>query len=155
MLPHDEQAGPIPALAHAMNLYSTIVSLHVITAILGLGPLALLAAVVTRAPAGGLPLDRGLNMMRWIGWSLAGMFATGAAIIALTHGALGETRWMRVSFALFVVLGALHGLARRRLKRALEAENRAAAEIARLGPLLWTMCALVAAITYLMEAKPW
>ena len=75
-----------------MNLYSTLVSLHVVSAIFGLGP-----------------------------------------------------------FVLFVLLGALHGVASRQLRRA----HRKTLQLPRsLNPTLRTMCGLVVAITYLMEAKP-
>lgn len=82
------------------------------------------------------------------------MFVTGAIIIALTHGALGETGWMRTSFGLFLVLGALHGIARRQLRR-IRAADGSSVSTKPLGRILWTMCGLVIAITYLMEAKPW
>lgn len=134
-----------------MNLYSTVVFLHVLTAIFGLGPLIVLAAATSAPPEAAWPLERVAGLMRLAGWSLAGMFVTGAAIIALTHGALGETKWMRVSFGLFLGLGVLHGIARRKLRRAKESGGAAAG----LKALLWTMCAVVAGITYLMEAKPW
>jgi hypothetical protein len=82
------------------------------------------------------------------------MFLTGAILIAFTHGALGEMLWLRVSFGLFLLLGFLHGLARRQLKKARQSPATAFPSKA-LGQILWSMCAVTAAITYLMEAKPW
>src|SRR6266496_3484376 len=98
-----------------MNIYSTIVFLHVVTAILGLGSLPVLAVVSRRPMPAPVSWDRLAQFLRFVGWSLVAMFATGAVIIAFTHGALGETGWMRTSFGLFLLLGALHGLARRQL----------------------------------------
>lgn len=136
-----------------MNLYSTSVFLHVLAAILGLGPLTTLA-VVSSSPMPSMPVERFAQLLRVVGWSLVAMLVTGVFIIAQTRGALGQTGWVRVSFGLFVVLVALHGIVRRRLK-----SSRGAAPAITwprgLSPLLWTMCALVGAITYLMEAKPW
>ena len=134
-----------------MNFYSLVVFLHVLTAILGLGPLTVLAIVSTGPATASFSLDRVTQFMRLVGWSLAGMFVTGAMAIAFTRGALGQTGWMRVSFGLFLLLGILHGLARRRIKKTREAHL----PVQGLSPLLWSMCAVVAAITYLMEAKPW
>jgi hypothetical protein len=136
-----------------MNLYSTSVFLHVVTAILGLGPLTTLA-LVSSSTTSIMPVERFGQLLRVVGWSLGAMLVTGVFIVAQTQGALGKTAWVRVSFALFVVLGALHGITRRRLKRSLATAPSAALPQG-LSPLLWTMCALVGAITYLMEAKPW
>jgi hypothetical protein len=136
-----------------MNLYSTVVSLHVVTAILGLGPLTVLAVVTALRPPAPAPLGLIGSLLRIVGWSLLGMFVSGAALIALTHGVLGETGWMRVSFALFLVLGFLHGQVRRQLRRAQQAPSPAV--LAKSLPrMLWAMCAMVATVTYLMEAKP-
>jgi len=137
-----------------MNFYSTVVSIHVVTAILGLGPLTVLAVVSSRPVAEGLPWDRVAQFLRLIGWSLAGMFVTGAVIVALTHGALGQTGWLRASVALFLLLGLLHGLTRRHIRR-ICGTPPPLTSIKTLSALLWTMCAVIAAITYLMEAKPW
>jgi uncharacterized membrane protein len=135
-----------------MNLYSSFVFLHVITAIFGLGPLAFLAAASSRTGANWVPPDRFGRILNGVGVSLAAMFVTGAILIAFTHGALGETGWMRVSFGLFLFLAFLHGMARRQVRKM---TGTAAQPSATLRALLWAMCAVTAAITYLMEAKPW
>jgi hypothetical protein len=136
-----------------MNLYSTSVFLHVLAAILGLGPLTTLA-VVSSSPNPSIPIDRFAQILRVVGWSLGVMLVTGVLIIAQTHGALGKTGWVRISFGLFIVLGALQGIVRRRIKRSGNA-TPSAMLLRGVSPLLWTMCLLVAAITFLMEAKPW
>jgi len=137
-----------------MSLYSTLVFLHVITAILGFGPIAIFTF------GGKGPITRDLtvaqigHLMRWAGQSLGGMFLTGAGIVALTHGAMGRAWWLRIAFALFVVLGALQGVARSRLRKA-NANAAPAVVLQSIRPLCWGMCFLLVAITYLMEAKPW
>jgi hypothetical protein len=146
-------AGVVGHLFATMNLYSTLVFLHVVTAIFGLGPLASLAVVTTRSSSTLIPADRVARILRLVRWSLLGMFLTGAGIIALTHGALGQVLWMRVSIGLFVLLGVLHGVASGQVRRA---QRGSAPSLPKaLGSLLWSMCGLVGAITYLMEAKPW
>jgi len=76
------------------------------------------------------------------------MLVTGAGLIAMTHGTLGDTGWMRMSFALFLFLGLLHGLATRQLRRGKRAMPPGAPANS-LSRILWTMCAVVAAIAYL------
>jgi hypothetical protein len=137
-----------------MSLYSTVVFLHVATAILGLGPLTVLAVVTSRPTPAAVPWTRVGQFLRLVGWSLGGMFVTGAIIIALTRGALGETGWMRTSFGLFILLGALQGIARRQLRKILSAASQTLSTKP-LNTVLWAMCVVTAAITYLMEAKPW
>ena len=136
-----------------MNLYSTTVFLHVLAAILGLGPLTTLA-VVSSSSSSSISVARFAQLLRIVGWSLAILLVTGVLIIAQTHGAFGKAAWVRVSLGLFLILGALHGLVRRRLKSNQDAASSLALPRG-LSPLLWTMCTLVAAITYLMETKPW
>lgn len=136
-----------------MNLYSLLVFMHVLTAILGLGPLTALA-IASSMPAPLLPPAWFAQLLRVVGWSLGAMLVTGILIVAQTHGVLGKTGWVRASFGLFLLLGALQGIVRRRVKR-IAAATSPAVRARGLSPLLWTMCVLVGAITYLMEAKPW
>jgi hypothetical protein len=135
-----------------MQMYSVVVSLHVITAVLGLGPLAALAVIASRSDTGEFPPQRATALLRIVTWSLVGILVTGVIMIAFTKGALGRTRWMMSSVILFVLLGFLLGQARRVLRRALGATPSVIP--AALSRILWTMCAVVAAIVYLMEAKP-
>jgi hypothetical protein len=137
-----------------MNLYSSTVFLHVLAAILGLGPLTTLA-VVSSSPTSSMSVERFVQLLRVVGWSLVVLLVTGVLIIAQTHGAFGKAAWVRVSLGLFLVLGALLGLVRRRLKSSRDAAVSSVTLPKGLSSLLWTMCALIAAITYLMEAKPW
>ena len=96
--------------------------------------------------------QRATPLLRLVGWGLAGMLVTGVILVAFTKGALGQTPWMRASLVLFVLLGILFGYARRLLRRTMAATPSVIP--AALSRILWTMCALVAAIIFLMEAKP-
>ena len=136
-----------------MNLYSSLVFLHVLAAILGLGPLTALA-IASSSPAPAVPLAWFARLLRVVGWGLALMLVTGILLIMQTRGAYAGAGWTRVAVALFVVLGALLGIVRRRLRRSGQ-EAASGALPPGVRPLLWTMCGLVAVITYLMEAKPW
>jgi uncharacterized membrane protein len=153
MTPHHRRAH----ITMNPYLYPTIVFLHVATVILGLGPLTALLLSTSRTGAAAFSVDRTAQLLRIVGWSLPGVLLTGAAIIALTHGALGETRWMKLSFFLFLLLGALHGLARRTLRKLQTATTAPAPASSPANPLhriTWAMSALVVLITWLMEAKP-
>jgi hypothetical protein len=92
--------------------------------------------------------------MRITAWSLPAVLATGAAAIALTHGAMGESTWMKISFLLFLFLGFLHVLGRRILHKA-AAVTPPAPPPRSLAWTFRTMAVVIAAITWLMEAKPW
>lgn len=134
-----------------MNPYSLLVSLHVISAILGLGPLFALTLVASSSsPA--VPVAWLSRLSRVVIYGLGAMLVTGFLVIAQTHGAMARGGWVRVALGLFLVLCALQGLVSRRLRRA---RDGAPDQLPPgLGRLLWPMCGLVAAITWLMEAKP-
>ncbi|HKB89255.1 MAG TPA: hypothetical protein VKC60_01930 [Opitutaceae bacterium] len=134
-----------------MNIYSIVLDIHVITAILGIGPLAAAAALTTSGSSLQLlPLQR---IMSLVIWSIAVMLVSGCVLVALTHGALGETWWLRISFAMFLILGFLHARVRRSLRNA--GPTIDSALMRRVNRILWTMCLFVAAIAFLMQAKPW
>lgn len=137
-----------------MNSYSLVVSLHVIAIILGLGPVTTLVIATGGTPSPAFPYERIRRLMRITAWSLPAVLATGAAAIALTHGAMGESTWMKISFLLFLFLGFLHVLGRRILHKA-AAVTPPAPPPRSLAWTFRTMAVVIAAITWLMEAKPW
>jgi len=146
----DRRIRQIPP--NKMNTYSIILDLHVITAILGLGPLA---AVTILTGAGSSPQPLALRrIMRLVIWSLAVMLVTGAALVGMAHGALGNAWWwLRISIILFLLAGFLHSRVNRLLKNAGAAIE--AVPMGRIHRNLRVMCVCVAAIAYLMQAKPW
>ena len=71
-----------------MNSYSLVILLRILTAILGLGPLTVLAKVSAGPAAVSFSLDHVAQFMRPAGWSLAGMLVTranGLAAPAAAH----------------------------------------------------------------------
>ena len=137
-----------------MNSYFLIVTLHVAVVILGLGPVTVLVIATSGSPPTPFPYDHIARLMRVTAWSLLTVFVTGAAAIAMTHGAMGEGLWMRLSFGLFLFLGFLHGIGRRLLRRAQSLVPPAQPS----GSLRWIfriMSVVIVTITWLMEAKPW
>ena len=90
-------------------------------------------------------------MLRIVSISLAGIRATGVDIVAMTHGALGETRWMNIAFALFLLLGLPHSIVGDQFRQA-QCGGKSAPSSG-LAQILWALCGIVMAITYLMEVK--
>jgi hypothetical protein len=68
------------------------------------------------------------------------------------RGAFEQAWWLRLSLLLFFLLGFLHSHVRRALRAAGPILDSNA--MRRVNRLLWGMCLCVAAITYLMQAKP-
>ena len=134
-----------------MNLYLLLLTLHVLTAILGVGQLA--AATVLTTFGAATPVRPLQLILRFVIVSLGLMLVTGVGLEATVHGAHSKMMWFRLSFALLVLVGFLHSRVRRALRHANEFLDTDSAR--RVNRLLWTMCLGVAAITFLMQAKPW
>ena len=73
---------------------------------------------------------------------------------ALVRGSFHDRWWFRLSALLLVLTGALHARARRIVRRGLEAETGASAGLRGLERLAYGMSVLIAAITVLMETRP-
>lgn len=139
-----------------MTPYPICLSVHVVTAILGLGQIVGTAIVASSAPTDA-PVSPGtLTALRrlWLGTSaaLAIMLLSGALLEHTGGGTFHTTLWFRVSFLLFIALGALQGMIRRTLRKVeREPDSRALREVVRLSGV---MCAGVAVVSVLMEVKP-
>jgi hypothetical protein len=145
-----------------MSLYSFIVSIHVVVAILGIGPLMALALLTRRPPlqpgiSRPMPpepaLKAFLRLLRLSQISLGLMLGTGATLVAMVHGVFGRQAWMMVSVVLFLLVGAGTGLAQVYFKTLLTPAG-AIVHVERAHRILLSQCALVATIAWLMEAKP-
>lgn len=140
-----------------MTLYTLAISLHVVTAILGLGQItgtAILASSASgqdpAAAAGSPALQR---LVSGTTWSILVMLLTGVLIEYASGGAYHGTWWFRLSFAGLLALGAVNGSMRRALrKRESIGGERTLRGIARNARI---MAAVTAAIAILMEVKPW
>jgi hypothetical protein len=131
---------------------------HVLVAILGLGSVvsvALMAAMVRRSGRGAAEASMWIRPLLRLGaFSLAGMLITGVVMVAYAGGAYHGAWWVRGSVLLLVVTGALHGIARRALKRQPTSEHDARLALQRVERIAYAMSLLIAAITVLMELKP-
>lgn len=133
-----------------MSWYPFVVALHVLTAVLGIGPVAALALA---APSGGSLAPDTARQLRRLATvaqpSLGVMLLTGIVLVAATRGAFASAWWLRISVLLFLVLGAAIGRLRSVLGKA-----EAGAAPASVRGSAWVIAGLVAAIVVLMVAKP-
>ena len=145
-----------------MALYPFLVSIHVLVAVLGLGPLMALALLTKRPPLPEgtprpMPPEAALRAFtRLLRVSQAGlglMLLTGVVLVAMTHGAYGRQAWMITSVVLFLLIGATTGIAQSNLKKAAGPQG-AVAHIELTHRLLLVASGFVAIIVWLMEAKP-
>lgn len=140
-----------------MNLYALALSVHAVTAILGLGQVVgtvvLASSTEPGAPVAPSALRALKRLARGTSWALGLMLLSGAAIEYASGGAFHDRWWFRLSFLLLLALGALQGTSRRALRRLEPAKDgRPLRGVLRIA---WTNCAIIAAITILMELKPW
>ena len=139
-------------------LFVPVLVIHVVIAVLGLGSILSIAVLATTARRTGWASS---DISAWLGpllrysaFSLAVMLATGILMDVVVGGSLHEWWWFRGSALLLVLTGILHGRARRAIRRELVHADARDAVLRRVERLAYGMCALVAAITILMEVKP-
>jgi len=136
-----------------MSTYVLARLLHVICAVLGGGLVVAVAIVASRAKAEASLTSLLARLTRWASIGLAATFLTGIGVDVATGGALHGRGWFRLAGISMLICGALLGVVRRRVGRALSG----AAEASALGPvpgLAWAASAVVAWITVLMELRP-
>ena len=138
-------------------LFLPLLVIHVVVAVLGLGSLLSIAVVASTARrAGRESADVATwlrTLLRGSAVSLAIMLATGLLMDVVRGGALHAWWWFRASVFLLLATGALHARARRLVREGL-VRGRSEAVLGRVERIAYGMCVLVAAITVLMEAKP-
>jgi hypothetical protein len=139
-----------------MMLYWLVLSIHIVTAILGLGQVAGIVVLASAMRVGGsispgmwLALER---LVRGTMWSLVVMLLSGV-LVEYQVRAYHDTLWFRLSFALFLALGAVQGRTRRALRRREAAGDEPSLRAVVRGG--WVMGAIVAIVAVLMEVKPW
>jgi hypothetical protein len=137
-----------------MSLFVAAFALHVLAAILGVGPVVALAIGSSRA-ARESALDRSdilAPLSRWVSLGLGLMLITGILMDVGAGGIFHKAGWFRASGLLLVFIGVLNALARRRLRTSQSATHPQGLRfVARAS---WLMCATVAVITLLMTLKP-
>src|SRR5258708_39470351 len=95
------------------RLFTPMLVLHVLVAVLGLGSILSIAIVAVMARRAG---RHAAEVVPWLGpllrlsaFSLAAMLATGIMLDLAARGAFSGSWWFRGSALLLIVVGALHG----------------------------------------------
>src|ERR1700722_8193483 len=104
-----------------MTFYLVAISIHVLTAVLGVGQIMAMAVIVAAARgtsenSSHLGLLRRLG--RWVTWRLLVMPLSAALILAAAGTGYAHTWWSRISSLLFLGLGALLGMTSVKIKKA-------------------------------------
>jgi hypothetical protein len=141
-----------------VNLYTLTISVHVVTAILGLGQIVGTAVLASSTQPGAPVAPGALMALKRLGrgttWALLLMLLSGMLLEYASGGSFHDTWWFRLSLLLLVSLGALQGASRRALRK-LEPGSDSSRLLRRIVRIALAMCAIVALITTLMEVKPW
>jgi hypothetical protein len=140
------------------GLFISALVLHVVVAVLGVGSIVSVAIVASIARRTG----RGLtDIQPWLGpllrnsaFSLLAMLITGIVMDLAAGGVFHESWWFRGSALLLVATGVLNGQARRAVRQGLAKGDRVDIVLRRVERAAYGMCALIAAITVMMELKP-
>ena len=137
-----------------MTSYAWAISIHVVTAILGLGQVAGVLVVASS-------MAEAADSASWVAlrrlvlgtrWSLIVILLSGVFIEYSFGGPFHRTWWFRLSFLGLVALGALSGFMGRALRQRASAGNeRTRATVMRVAA---SMCVITATIAVLMELKP-
>jgi hypothetical protein len=140
------------------SLYTPSLVLHVVVAVLGLGSIASIAIVAGSARRAGRGPEMVLPwlspLLRFSAFSLGAMLVTGILLDLAAKGAFHDLWWFRGSALLLVAAGALHGGMRRTVRLGLAKQTEPDAVLSRVERLAYAICTLIAAITLLMEVKP-
>jgi hypothetical protein len=140
------------------NLYYILLATHALAAVLGLGSIASIAIVASKAQGSARSLtDVSIwlaPLLRYSAIGLAVMLVTGILLDLTVSDAFSRTWWFRGSFLLLLVTGALHGRARRVVRKGLAEETGRPVVLRQVERTAYGMCALIAVITVLMEVKP-
>jgi hypothetical protein len=137
--------------------FTSVLALHVVVAVLGLGSIASIAIVAGTARRTDRVPDDVLvslrSLLRVSGVSLGVMLVTGVVMNIVAGNAFSPMWWFRGSALLLVATGVLNGLARRTVRVVPAGSDRRGA-LRRVERIAYGMCGLIAVIAVLMEMKP-
>jgi hypothetical protein len=134
-----------------MNLFTSVLCVHVVTAVLGFGQIigtALLAAAIGDGPIAPPVLKTLRRLLRGTGMTLGLVLLSGVLVEWACGGLFHDHWWFRISFLLVLAIGAINGMAFRSLRRSDPGVMR------RVGISAWITLALVGATATLMVLKP-
>ena len=138
------------------NLYTSVSVVHVLAAVLGLGSITsagIVATTARRTQQVAMASIWLFPLLRYATFSLVTMLATGVLLDFVAAGAFSGAWWFR-GFVLLLATGILNGVMRRAIRAAPAHSEGEAPVLRRVERLSYGMCALLGAITILMETKP-
>ncbi|MCB2198346.1 hypothetical protein KQI63_03015 [bacterium] len=128
--------------------YQHTLMLHVLVAVVGIGPLAALAVLALSKTERGLVAHVGKQLSRWASASMGLMLLTGIYLLYVTGWGYLQAAWFWVAFVLYL---ALEPLQRVIIKRASRDDEKTQAASRPLG---WVLLVSLIVIVYLMYARP-
>jgi hypothetical protein len=139
-----------------MTIHAVALSVHILTAILGLGQIAAMASLASSSAesTGSAPPWRALQRLATTSsWSLLVMLLSGVALDYSVGGGYHGFWWFRLSFLGLLVIGALLGWTRRTIRKNVSSGDRQA--LRGVSRATWVICGLIAIISIVMQTKPW
>jgi hypothetical protein len=141
-----------------MIVYTLVVAIHVVVAVLAIGlvgAIPLTARVARQSVGPSAESERALGvLLRTMQVGFLIMVVTGVLLDVWAAGAFHRTGWFKASIAVLLVIGFSHARARAALRRSLQPGGVRELALSRVERWGWTMFAAVALITILMQAKP-
>jgi hypothetical protein len=144
-----------------MSLFALILSVHAISAVLGVGLLGAIpitaAFVRRRGPAAAGESALIATLLRYTLANLVIVGLSGVLLEVAARGAFHSALWFQGSVALYLVLGFSHGRARRALRKGLGAGADPGTTLASMQSVErwgWAMCTAAGGIALLMVVKP-
>lgn len=128
--------------------YQHTLMLHVLVAVVGIGPMAALAVLALSKAERGLVSQVGKHLSRWASISMGLMLLTGIYLLYVTGWGYLQAAWFWIAFVLYI---ALEPLQRIIIKRAgsEDAKTQSATK-----PLGWVLLISLLVIVYLMYVRP-
>jgi hypothetical protein len=141
-----------------MTTHHWVLMVHVVVAVLGVSQAVGVALVAAAARRAGVPPEMAARPLRALllvaSVSVPLMFVSGGMLVWVTGGGYHGELWFRLSAAVMVLVGVLAAVSRRALRGLAAGRAEGAAALRKIERLAWAMCAAIAVITVLMEAKP-
>jgi len=137
----------------AMAGYTHLLALHILFAVIGIGPVTVIALLAIKEPEGDAlktVMTRGRLILQP---ALLLMLLTGIGLLWVTGWSYMHTAWFLISFVLFIALGAFTGILQKNVRKATTPEEAAAhASSTRL--MGWLALLSTVVIVWLMVTKP-
>ena len=138
-------------------LHSAALVVHVLVAVLGIGlvgAIPVTARVARRSKGELFGIDAVLGtLLLTVQFGMLAMLLTGVLLDLSVAGAFHRTGWFKASIALVAVIGVSLARARTALRLALEPGGVRRVALGRVERWGWAICASVALVTILMQAK--